>query len=226
MSVGTTEADHFYFLSMDGQRTLVSLLREIPALVDDLAITICRQDRTGKGGMRISSGSDEQPLPVNMAAADASDDLQNELAGWVRHVCETRGIEYAGSGSIIRLARWLDRNVVALATTEGSDEAYSTIERTMARCRRATDIPLETERVVDDAEMEAARNLQLNVDTIARLAKALGGPCKKLTKRRINYLSKEAHAVEPIRISEMGNPIFLFGDVVDAHVELLAKASA
>ncbi|MCR8997976.1 hypothetical protein, partial [Brevibacillus laterosporus] len=88
------------------------------------------------------------------------------------------------------------------------------------------DIPLETERVVDGAEMEAARNLQLNVDTIARLAKALGGPCKKLTKRRINYLSKEAHAVEPIRISEMGNPIFLFGDVVDAHVDLLAKASA
>ncbi|MCR8998236.1 hypothetical protein, partial [Brevibacillus laterosporus] len=120
MSVGTTEADHFYFLSTDGQRTLVSLLREIPALVDDLAITICRQDRTGKGGMRISSGSDEQPLPVNMAASDASDHLQNELAGWVRHVCETRGIEYAGSGSSIRLARWLDRNVSAPAMTEGS----------------------------------------------------------------------------------------------------------
>lgn len=241
-----------YFISRDGQRLLVSLLREIPELLVHLNAVITNQERVGSGGPRVSTGEKEQPLPFDARASEAGAALHAELAYWVRWTCEPRGITYWPvdythtfdfigplrdwerripsadfRDTTVGLVMWLDRHVVALAMTEGAEDAFDYIEAAVNAVRKVATLPKERVRPASDVEMEAARGLQLNVDTIARLSKALGGPCKKLTKRRINYLWKEAHVVEPIRTSNiLGNPIFLFGDVVDAHVGLLAKASA
>lgn len=165
-----------YFISRDGQQMLVELLREIPGLVEDLAVTLCRLDRTGKGGMKISSGSDEQPLPLNLAASDAKDELHNELATWARLVCDSRGIAYDGDGSVLGIARWLDENVISLAMTEGSEEAYVGIEKAMARCRRAMDIAPEDDHLVPPSEVEMARDTRVTAADAERLMPKLGHP--------------------------------------------------
>lgn len=131
--------DQFHITATQ-MRALVALLGEIPALIDDLAITLTRQDCIGAGGMRVTGGSDEQPLPINLAASDAHDLLHSTLASWARHTEESRGHAYMGPRSTIGLSTWLATNVTRLAMTEGCEEAHDEIEHAMSQCRRACDL--------------------------------------------------------------------------------------
>ncbi|WP_072689305.1 hypothetical protein [Rhodococcus marinonascens] len=161
------DTDHL-FLTRAEIRQLVTMLQEIPELVEDLAITITRQDRiVAKGGPKLSRGSDEQPLVFNVNASEVADDLHGTLVGWVRHVCESRAMAYEGHVSTLSLARWLDRHVISLAMTEGSEEALDEISYAMRRARRAMDLPRPSKvlftlcvqcgsRVEADAESESA----------------------------------------------------------------------
>ncbi|MFD7046017.1 hypothetical protein [Rhodococcus jostii] len=135
-----TDTDHL-FLSRAEIRKLVALLRETPELVDELAVTITRQDRIGTPGSAGKNRGEEQPLPFNVTAAEAADDLHTTLVAWVRHVCESRRVDYDGRDGTLGVARWLDRNVIALAMTEGSGEALDEIQYAMRRARWATDRP-------------------------------------------------------------------------------------
>ena len=227
-----------YFISRDGQQMLVELLREIPGLVEDLSVTLTRQDRTGKGGMKISSGDCTQPLPINMAASDAKDGLHNELATWARLVCDSRGIAYDGDGSVLGIARWLDENVISLALTEGSEEAYVGIEKAMGRCRRAMDIAPEDEEKLDAEKLGESRNLELNARACAQVAMKLG--CRKpdeddelnvvvdfarLNTRRVLHLWQSG-AVQEVRIAKAfgkESPIFQLGAVLDAHEDAVRR---
>ncbi|GAB7515149.1 hypothetical protein [Rhodococcus sp. no. 34] len=213
-----------YFIPKVGQRELVSLLREIPDLVDDLAITITRQDRTGKGGVRIRSGSDEQPLPLNIGASAASDGLRNELAGWVRHVCESRGITYDGSDSIIGIGKWLDQNVVSLAMTEGSEEAYRGIEGAMGRCRRAMDLPADDVVCVSPAMHLEARNTLLHRAAIGAVAKQLGSEFAGLTPKRVDTLRRAGRIHGDRCVVSTRAELFILGDVLDAHLMFPSRA--
>lgn len=199
-----------YFISRDGQQMLVELLREIPGLVEDLAVTICRLDRTGKGGIKVSSGSDEQPLPINMAASDAKDELHNELASWARHVCESRGIAYDGDGSVLGIARWLDENVISLAMTEGSEEAYVSIEKAMGRCRRAMDIAPEDDHVVSTVEVEMAREARVTAADAERLMPKLGHPKLKAATIR-KWVERGKLYRHP------SDEMFRLGDILDLN---------
>lgn len=218
-----------YFISRDGQRLLVSLLREIPELVEDLAVTICRLDRTGKGGMKISSGSDEQPLPLNLAASDAKDELHNELASWARHVCESRGLAYDGDGSVLGIARWLDNNVIALAMTEGSEEAYSSIEKAMGRCRRAMDIAPEDAVITEskDVVLGRVRDRMLHRSAIVEVATELARQYPEytgITLGRVDALRKGGHIVSD-RCGVLSQAeVFEMGKVIDAHLSVPMRA--
>ena len=218
-----------YFISRDGQHLLVKLLREIPELVEDLAVTLCRLDRTGKGGMKVNSGSDEQPLPINMAASDAKDELHNELATWARLVCDSRGLAYDGDGSVLGIARWLDNNVIALAMTEGSEEAYGSIEKAMGRCRRAMDIAPEDDvpvREKDDV-LDQVGGRMLHRAGIVQVAALLARhypEYRGLTKDRVDSLRKGGHIVAKWCGVLSRAEVFLMGEVLDKHMDVPVRA--
>ena len=206
-----------YFVCREDRQMLDKLLGEIPGLVDDLAITICRQDRTGKGGMKISSGSDEQPMPFNVGASDAGDYLRNELNTWARLVCEERFISYDGSDSVVGVSVWLRKNLASLAMTQGAEDALPGIESAMKRCRRAMDIPADDDVAVPVVDVAQARNSELNAAAIARMRHELGLP--ELNARRIETLLK-AGALKPCRVVSMPKRdlvVYRLGDVLDAH---------
>lgn len=218
-----------FFISREGQYALVKLLREIPGLVEDLAVTICRLDRTGKGGVKISSGSDEQPLPINMAASDAKDGLHNELATWARLVCESRGLAYDGEGSVLGIARWLDENVISLAMTEGSEEAYCGIEKAMAKCRRAMDIAGPDDVPVRDKVnvLNQVGERMLHRAGIVQVAALLARhypEYRGLTMNRVDSLRKGGHIVADRCGVVTQAEIFCMGDVLEKHLTVPTRA--
>lgn len=137
-------ADNFY-LDREGQRKLVKLLREIPSLVEDLAVTITKRDRLTRPepGGRSSVERVEMPLPINIDAVEAADNLTACLLRWVQDVCQARQLPFPCSGSTntLTLAAWLDRNVIALALTETADNAPNQIGHYVKMARRAVDLP-------------------------------------------------------------------------------------
>lgn len=144
-----------FYLPREQQAQLAELLDQVPFLVEQLAITICRQDRLG-AGPRISRGKSAQPLPYNANASEAADALHDELTQWVRAVCEQRNLTYDSRNDTISLARWLRRWHIALALTEGSDTALHDIEAVILDARRAIDRPPPRRRIErsDEEQLE------------------------------------------------------------------------
>ncbi len=171
-------ADQFFITSAD-MRTLRDHLREIPDLVEDLAITLTRQDRSSSGLAGISDGADEQPLPINLEASEVADDLRSTVIGWVNHTCEYRGIVYPGGTSTPALAVWLADHVTSLAMTEGCEEALDEITYAMHRARRACDPireqPQRTAAQILHAHMKAP-TLRVTPMQAESLMPALGRP--------------------------------------------------
>ena len=252
MSVGTTEADHFYLPRVD-QKALLDLLKKIPSLAEDLAVTTYRQDRIGKGGMKIASGTDEQPLPFNLGASNAIDLLFNELAGWARHVCDSRGISYMPTGfthdfdfvgplresenrlpygyqeSVLGLARWLRRNIIPLAMTEGADTAYVDISTVMDRCWATVDIPAEDPVPVHEKDevIERVRARMLHRAGIVQVAELLARQYPEyrgLTANRVDALRKGGHIVAKWCGVLSRAEVFLMGEVLDKHMDVPVRA--
>lgn len=198
-------------------RALASLLREIPALVDDLAITLTRQDKLTRGSV-VGSNSGVQPLPVNLAASDAHELLHSTLASWVRHALEYRSMPYAGPRTTAGIARWLADHVTSLAMTEGCEEAHDEIAHAMGQCRRVCDLYTDRAVLPTDPHSEAiVYGMELNAKGCADIARASG--VEGLTKRRVLYLV-EVGAVRPLRMEmARGNesPVLRMGEVLDAH---------
>ncbi|MBP0094889.1 hypothetical protein B0F79_24605 [Rhodococcus hoagii] len=224
--MGAEMTDQFHITATQ-MRALVALLGEIPALIDDLAITLTRQDCIGAGGMRVTGGSDEQPLPINLAASDAHDLLHSTLASWARHTEESRGHAYTGPRSTIGLSTWLATNVTRLAMTEGCEEAHDEIEHAMSQCRRVCDLPADRAVLATDPHGEAiVYGLELNAKECADIARTSG--VAGLTKRRVLYLV-EVEAVKPLRTEKVGkydSPILRLGEVVKAHTQRLESETA
>lgn len=210
--------DQFHITATQ-MRALVALLGEIPALIDDLAITLTRQDCIGAGGIRVTGGSDEQPLPINLAASDAHDLLHSTLASWARHIYESRGQGYTGPRSTVGLSSWLAANVTRLAMTEGCEEAHDEIEHAMSQCRRVCDRPEDRSILPTDASLLAeARDLELDARGCVELMKTMGINRSEATQAQIKYLTKRK-VLKPtrmVRISGTRTNLYLFGDVLDA----------
>lgn len=252
MSTGTDEVDHYYLPRAD-QKALLDLLKKIPSLAEDLAVTTYRQDRIGKGGMKIASGTDEQPLPFNLGASNAIDLLFNEFAVWARLVCESRAISYMPTGfthdcdfvgplredekrlpygyqeSLIGLARWLRRNIIALAMTEGADTAYSDISTVMDRCWETVDIPPEDPVPVHEKDevLKRVRARMLHRAAIVQVATLLARQYPEyrgLTVNRVNALRRGGHLVADRCGVITRAELFHMGDVMDAHLSVPLRA--
>jgi len=161
-------ADHL-FLARHEMDELSRILKSIPDLADDMEVTRTRQDCIAreKNESKMGRRGREQPLPYGSAASEASDLLHSTLVSWIRHVCEQRGVEYIPIGYTHRhgrgygpltprerrlpqgydesnfrdLCHWLQRNIVALAMTEGSEESLDEIHHAYTAARQTVDLP-------------------------------------------------------------------------------------
>ncbi|MFE6863627.1 hypothetical protein [Nocardia sp. NPDC057668] len=206
------------FLDRAAVLDLVRMLREIPELAVDLEDAVLRRSRLGGPNLRLSSRSGDQPLPFSPAAARARDQLHAVLVSWVRLICEQRGLDYTGGTSTGGLARWLDRNVIALAMTEGAETAPAEIRAAVQTALHVI-CPPTSQIEVDAAQLEAARTARLNVNGIATLAKEMGEAFQSITVRRIQTLRDAG------RISPVPGPwapdwpeLFVVGEVLEAHL--------
>jgi hypothetical protein len=209
--------DHL-FIPRHELDALSALLREIPGLMADLSVSVRRQDRIGlRGEAKKPKRPSEQPLPYRVDAVDAGDELHNELGTWVRIVCEYRGIEQRPRDTTAALARWLDKNLIALGMTEGTENALEAVGKAVDRVQWIV-CPPEPVRHIDQQRLESARKLRLNARGIATLASELGDEYRHLSKRRVLYLKEREW------IKQVPGPwrkdwvLFLVGDVMDAHL--------
>ncbi|MFE9579279.1 hypothetical protein ACFYO1_23035 [Nocardia sp. NPDC006044] len=223
----TTEHPNHLYLDRVELRALAELLREIPDLAEDLAVSLTRQSRLGtRGDYRMNRRPSEQPLPYNPAASRAADDLHAVLGSWVRLVCEQRGLDYTGSPSTPGLARWLDRNLIALAMTEGAEGAPEDI-RTVVQAALWIVCPPVAPVVLDVGMVEQARRHRLNASGIASLAGELGEQYRGLTVRRIQTLRNAGRITPQPGPWAPGWPeLYTVGAVLDEHLAYPSRRRA
>lgn len=209
------------FITRHELTKLREVLAEIPSLANDLPVTITKQARLGEvGRSRKPRRPSEQPLPYHADAARIADELHNALAGWIRLTCEQRAMDYTGPTSTAGLARWLERHIVALAMTEGSETALEELGR-LADAAHYVICPPARAVAVNEDQVDRAREKRLNANGIVTLAKELGEEYRHLTSGRIKVL-KRAGVIFPAPGPWRPDwpTLYLVGDVLDAHLAL------
>lgn len=73
---------------------------------------------------------------VNASASELLDDIGDGLGTWIRHLCESRGVETPGLATAVRKAGWLRNNVQAIACDEAAGEIYDEIADLHKRMER------------------------------------------------------------------------------------------
>lgn len=124
------------YLDVPALRELATLLDGVPELAEDLEDSVSGRARLGAANTRLSGRSSDQPLPFSVGAAKVRDHLHATLVSWVRLICEQRALDYTGDTSTAGLARWLHRNLIALAMTEGAEGAPAEIRMAVAAAER------------------------------------------------------------------------------------------
>lgn len=208
-----------FYLAREDQRQLTEALGTIPNLADQLAVTVTRQARIQKSNMgkprRQKPGS---RMPFHIGASEAADELHGTLATWVRHTCEHRQIHYRDGNDLMSLARWLRRNMIQLALTEGSEEAYIDIRDRIDECRRQVDLPPDDEVHIDHERIASANRQILTAGQIEKIAHRLGDMGKRLTTDRVHGLNRRGHLKPVSADPETGTKFYRLGDILHAHL--------
>jgi predicted Zn-ribbon and HTH transcriptional regulator len=145
-------------------KALAAALRGVPELVEDLHITLSKQDRLALSGPMSSKGA-EVPLPVRLDVPDAIWTLGNVITTWARELADTHGLRldvraalqstYAArrparldpariSGPITSLelaAGWLAEYADRLRTLPDALQAHDEITDAIAYARAVIDRP-------------------------------------------------------------------------------------
>ncbi|WP_063005189.1 hypothetical protein [Nocardia salmonicida] len=218
--------DSHLYLDREAARALARMLGDIPDLAEDLSDARTRQTRFGTVDYRTRNGAREQRLPFNPAAARAADHLQSVLVAWVRLVCEQRGATYGGAASIGGMAEWLQRNIVALAMTEGVEAAPAEIAAAIEAAEAVVCPPAEIAAADADLVLRA-RAVRLHAPAIGKLAEELGDGYRNLTARRVRTL-RNAGLITPVPGPWAADwpELFVVGEVLDAHRALPARLRA
>ncbi|MDM3910991.1 hypothetical protein QRK82_24095 [Mycobacteroides abscessus] len=207
-----------FFLDKGSQHKLREELASIPRMIGELSVTLTRQARIQRPGLSMSRRpKPESQVPIHIGAHNAADLLHNCLGTWVRLVCEQRAIVWDKGNDIITLAKWLRVNMIALALTEGSEEAYEDIKAAIDECWRQIDIPADDDIVIDRGRVHEANRLVVTAGQVEKLANKMGAIGKGLNKRRVETLA--ARRKNPLRPCAVDGDVkfFRLGDVLDAH---------
>ncbi len=152
---------------------------------------------------------------MHLGAEEAAHKLHNCLSTWVRLVCEQRAIVWDKGNDIITLAKWLRINMIALALTEGSEEAYEDIKAAIDECWRQIDIPADDDILIDRARVHEANRVVVTAGQVEKLANKMGAIGKGLNKRRVETLTRN-QKLRPCAV-DGDVKFFRLGDVLDAH---------
>lgn len=205
-----------FFLPKHLHEPLRVKLSGVPDLVEELSVTITRQARIQKRGLGKSSRiKPESRVPFHIAASEAADELQNCLATWVRLVCEERHIRYTDHDDAITLSRWLRKNIIALALTQGSKEAYDDIVCRIDHCRSMIDLPPDDLVVIDRARVDAANRQVITAGMVDKIAPRLGALGEGLNKRRVETLAGCGLLKHCAKDGDV--KFYQLGDILDAH---------
>lgn len=207
-----------FFMPRQDQIKLREELASIPRMIGELSVTLTRQARIQRPGLSMSRRpKPESQVPIHIGAHNAADVLHNCLGTWVRLVCEQRAIVWDKGNDIITLAKWLRVNMIALALTEGSEEAYEDIKAAIDECWRQIDIPADDDIVIDRGRVHEANRLVVTAGQVEKLANKMGAIGKGLNKRRVETLA--ARRKNPLRPCAVDGDVkfFRLGDVLDAH---------
>lgn len=126
---------------------LAEALRSVPDLLDDLLVTISRQDRLSTGGT--AGPPDEQPAP-RLDVSRTLDALVGEITTWARDLAGTHGLtipvpDRPAQDTRIQAAAlaadWLADHAHLIRTHPAALEAYRALTRTIAHARSRTDRP-------------------------------------------------------------------------------------
>jgi hypothetical protein len=114
-------------------------LTAVPWLLEDLEVTITRQDRLFDPSGR--SSNDERPLPIRLHAMEARRDLNTTLASWAMHIAgRLEGLE--GDGwTELRLAAFLLDNLNTILTDPAAGMIADEIGYARNMAQRAIDKP-------------------------------------------------------------------------------------
>lgn len=108
-------------------------LGDVPALLGDLDITLCRLDRITDGGRRTGA---EPPLPYKPQATEAAFILRNVLTAWVRTFNPNSRL-----ASTVHLAQWLYAHVDRLRAHPDAGQAHDELTAAVREARRTIDRP-------------------------------------------------------------------------------------
>lgn len=202
------------FLSRAECQHLVDHLREIADLIEPLRLAISRQDRNGLSDTTTRRAPQSKP-PLDLAAWSMAEDLHNLLGGWVRIICEQRGLPAPGVDRITAAARWLDRNVIAFAMTEGALDGYTAIVDSVRAIQERLNRPGDGQ--LTDEELAGANRQVLTAYQIDRVLHLLGDRGEGLNRRRVEILAR-AGVLKPCdRDRDTGKAFFRLGDILAAH---------
>lgn len=208
-----TDADH-WFVTRAELSTLIDALRTIPALIEDLAVTIGRESRTRPGLDELARTAPKSTPPIDLEAWTAGEELRNIMTGWVRLVCETRGLDIPAVNSTVAAARWLHQQAIPFAMTEGSDTAWWDIVSAIDECKRLIDLPTTADVVIDPDRLKSANNSVLTAYEVEKVAAKLGELGKGLNRDRVRYLAKKGLKSCGI---DGDTSFYRLGDVLAAH---------
>lgn len=138
------------------------VLAELPTLLDELSVTLTRQDhisRVSSSGRRAAPerpddrpedephlGVKEQGSPMHLGAAAAFDDADDTLGTWACHIAEHRAVPLdlpAGRSQAARCALWLLRHVASLRLDEAVGELYDEVTYVHGQVERVINRPAD-----------------------------------------------------------------------------------
>lgn len=212
-------ARDIYVIPLADRRWLREKLdTELPPLVEELAITELRLDRTIRNDRVGRRSADSSREIFDDHARDISIDLNKELRKWVALVRKQGPRTPAPKDdSTLSLGRWLSQNIAQVALTEGTERAPADIHGAMKRAWRAVDLPAEDEIAADRSRVEDARSQVLSAGQIAVIAHHFGDQGAGLTRHRV-YTLERNEQIEPVHTDSAGTHFFVVGTVLDAHI--------
>jgi hypothetical protein len=121
------------FLGRACSRRLERALRDLPALIADLDITLTRQGVTGAHSEGKPTKKDAQPLSLNLSAADVAHDLRHTLVSAIRHLTQARGITQLPKDDPTSMAKWLLRHHDSIRLDPAGPDIADAIHAVTAR---------------------------------------------------------------------------------------------
>jgi len=110
------------FLCQLCTKELGALLMDLPWLLDELEVTVIRQDKLSTG---VIGRSSDNPSPINVGAMELARNLRGQLGTIIRDLCEVRGVQppaKAWSNSV--MAEWIGTHLASVVCSDTAGQIY------------------------------------------------------------------------------------------------------